>query len=144
MKTRAVTALYVLLLACIVYLAGHQRHHVLFNFIRAVPGGDKLGHFLLMGLLSFLVNTSLRCRTVGVRGRRLLLGSLLVAAVVAAEEFSQLFIRYRRFDLLDLLCDFLGVWLFGRAALRLRARRTRRRTARGLTARPTFTRRAGL
>lgn len=125
MKTRAVTALYVLLLAGIVYLAGHQHHHVLFNFIRAVPGGDKVGHFLLMGLLSFLVNVSLGCRVVGVGGRRLLLGSLLVAAAVAAEEFSQFFLRHRSFDPLDLLSDFLGIWLFGRAALHLRARRGR-------------------
>lgn len=124
MKTRALTALYVLLLAGVVYLAGHRHHHGLFSFIRAVPGGDKCGHFLLMGLLSFLVNASLGCRTVRVRGARLLLGSLCVAAAVAAEEFSQLFLRYRSFDLVDLLFDFLGIWLFGRAALYLLTRRT--------------------
>jgi len=40
-----------------------------------------------------------------------------VAALVTLEEFSQLFFAYRSFSLLDLSCDYLGIWLGGRLAL---------------------------
>lgn len=120
MKIKAVTALYVLLLAGVVYLAAHRQHHGLFSIIRDIPGGDKCGHFLLMGLFSFLLNTSLGCRTVG---PRVLLGSVIVSAAVTCEEVSQIFLRHRSFDPADLLFDYLGIWLFGRAALYFRERR---------------------
>jgi len=126
MRTKSITALYVLLLAGIVYLAGHRQYHGLFSAVRSVPGGDKLGHLLLMGLLSFLLNTSLRCRTVGVCGRRILLGSIIVCVAVTLEEVSQIFVRYRSFDPVDLLFDYLGIWAFGKAAVYLRARRSLR------------------
>jgi hypothetical protein len=78
-KATWITATYVLLLISIVYLADHNQYHTLFSVIRSVPGGDKGGHFLLMGLFSFLLNWSLRCRTLQLSARRLLLGSLIVS-----------------------------------------------------------------
>ncbi len=44
------------------------------------------------------------------------MGSLIVALVVMLEEFSQLFIRYRSFDLTDLLFDYAGIFHFGQLA----------------------------
>lgn len=134
MKIRLVTALYVSLLVGIVYLAGQQQHHSLFSVIRGVPAGDKFGHFLLMGLFSFLLNTSLRCRTVAVCAKRLLLGSLIVVLAVTLEEVSQMFLRYRSFDPVDLLADYIGIWMFGRLALYLRGRRSLK--AEGVTRTP--------
>ena len=124
MKTKLITAFYVSLLVGIVYLADHHQYHAVFSAVRAVPGGDKLGHLLLMGLFSFLLNASLGCRTVGVYGARLLLGSAIVCAAVTLEEFSQIFLRYRSFDLLDLLFDYVGIWAFGRAAAYVCRRRS--------------------
>ena len=117
MKSRLVTSLYIALLAVIVLLADNQQYHGLFNDIRRIPGGDKLGHFLLMGLLSFLLNVSLNCRTVRALGRPLLLGSLVAFAAVTLEEFSQIFVPYRTFDPVDLLFDYGGILAFGRLAL---------------------------
>ena len=122
MKIIWITGIYILLLMSIVYLADHQ-YHDLFSIIRSVPGADKFGHFLLMGLLSFLLNTSLRCRAVDVRTRQMLLGSIIVSMAVTLEEVSQIFIQYRSFDLADLLFDYLGIWLFGKLAIYVRARR---------------------
>lgn len=116
MTAKGVTALYVLLLVVIVYLADHRQYYGVFAVIRAVPGGDKIGHFLLMGVFSYLVNLSLRCRTVTVLSRRMLLGSAVVFLAVTLEEFSQIFLRHRTFDLIDLLFDCAGIWLFGRVA----------------------------
>lgn len=79
-----------------------------------VPGGDKLGHFLLIGTLAFLVNASLRARRIRLGPLHPLLGSLLVALVVTAEEFSQIFLVHRSFDLLDLTADFAGILILGR------------------------------
>lgn len=123
MKTRLLTVFYILLLLGVVYLAGHRQYHGLFSTIRSIPAGDKVGHFLLMGLLSFLVNLSLRCRTVNLFSRAVLFGSLVVCLAVTLEELSQIFVRYRSFDPADLIFDYLGIWLFGRAALHLWKRR---------------------
>lgn len=119
MKIRSITILYVLLLIGIVYLAAHQQYHDIFSAVRNIPAGDKCGHFLLTGLFSFLLNASLCCRTIVMRSRRVLLGSLIVAAAVTLEEVSQLFMRHRSFDLVDLMFDYLGIWVFGKVALRL-------------------------
>ena len=123
MKILWITGIYILLLMIIIYFAGHQQYHELFSIIRSVPGGDKCGHFLLMGLLSFLLNTSLRCRAVEVRARRVLLGSVIASMAVTLEEISQIFLQYRSFDLVDLLFDYLGILVFGKIALYVRALR---------------------
>jgi polysaccharide biosynthesis protein VpsQ len=125
MKSRFFTVIYLMLLAGIVLLAGSQQYHGLFDGVRRIPGGDKLGHFLLMGLLSLLLNVSLDCRTVRAFGRPLLLGSLVACVAVTLEEFSQIFVRYRTFDPVDLFFDYGGIWAFGRLALYLKIRRGR-------------------
>ena len=123
MKIIWITGIYILLLMGIIYLADHEQYHELFSMIRNVPGGDKYGHFLLMGLLSFLLNTSLRCRELDVRATHLLLGSAIVSMAVTLEEVSQIFMQYRSFDLVDLFFDYLGIWVFGKVALYVWARR---------------------
>ena len=125
MKSRYITVLYFILLVGIVLLADNHQYHTLFNGIRRIPGGDKLGHFLLMGLFSFLLNVSLSCRTVRVFAVRVLLGSVIAGAAVTLEELSQIFVRYRTFDLVDLFFDYAGIWTFGRLALHLKLRRGR-------------------
>jgi len=122
-KITWITGIYILLLMSIIYLANHHQYHDLFSIIRSVPGGDKYGHFLLMGLLSFLLNTSLRCRELDVGAMPVLLGSVIVSIAVTLEEVSQIFMQYRSFDLVDLLFDYLGIWVFGKVALYVRARR---------------------
>ena len=130
---RWLAGIYLLILCVIVFLAGRQEYQPLFRRVREVPYGDKLGHLVLMGLFSFLLNMALSCRTLRVGRARLLTGSLLAALVVTLEEFSQLFIRYRSFDPFDLLYDYLGIFSFGILAYLLRRRRlTPRPSAPGL------------
>jgi hypothetical protein len=125
MKSRLITVLYITLLAGIVLLADTREYHNVFDAVRRIPGGDKLGHFLLMGLFSFLLNVSLSCRTMRVTSARVLLGSAIACAAVTLEEFSQIFVRYRTFDLVDLAFDYAGIWAFGRLALYAELRRGR-------------------
>ena len=69
-----------------------------------------------MGVLSFLVNLTLSARSFQIWKFRYLLGSLIVLVIVTLEEFSQIFIRGRAFDLTDLIADYLGIFLFGELA----------------------------
>lgn len=115
--------LFLLFLAAIVFLADRGLATSFFALVHAVPGADKLGHFLLMGTLSFLVNMGLEARQWPVAGRQVLRGSLLVALLVTAEELTQLLLPTRSFSLLDLLSDYVGIWLFGRLAAYLVNRR---------------------
>jgi polysaccharide biosynthesis protein VpsQ len=118
------TGFYLFMLGVIVFLADQKKYQPLFRRIRELPYGDKLGHLLLMGLLSFLLNMALQCRTLRVWKAELLKGSLIVALVVTVEEFSQLFIRSRTFDPFDLVFDYIGIFSFGLLAHLLTRRRT--------------------
>ncbi len=81
-----------------------------------LPYGDKIGHFLLMGFFSFLLNLALNSKTVSAWKFNYLLGSLIVFVVVTIEEFSQIFVRGRTFDWGDLAADFCGIFIFGEIA----------------------------
>ncbi len=93
-----------------------------FRLVRHLPGGDKTGHFLIMGMVSFLV--TLAFASAKIRGRRLgALGCvLLVGAVVTIDELLQLLFPSRTFDLADLLANWLGILTFGLAAWLFRKR----------------------
>lgn len=122
MKTKVAAAIYFFVLAAILAMANIRETQPLFEPIRALPFGDKGGHFLLMGGFSFMANLALKARTVRIRHTNVLLGSLLVGAVVLCEEISQIFLPSRTFDLGDLAADAAGVWFFGEAARRLAQR----------------------
>lgn len=115
-RIKILAALYILVLAGIVVLADIKETQYLFRPVRRLPYGDKIGHFLLMGMFSFIVNLILKARTIRVWKLKYLLGSLIVLAIVTAEEFSQIFICGRSFDLTDLAADFSGIIVFGEIA----------------------------
>ena len=87
------------------------------------PEGDKICHFLLMGTMALLANLALRGKAVPFAGRRWFVGSVLVFLLVAAEEFSQIFVDGRNFDLVDLTADALGIVLLGNFGGKLAAKR---------------------
>lgn len=115
-RIKILAALYILVLAGIVVLADIKETQYLFRPVRRLPYGDKIGHFLLMGMFSFTVNLVLKARNVRLWKLKYLLGSLIVLAIVTAEEFSQIFIRGRSFDLTDLAADWSGIIIFGEIA----------------------------
>lgn len=115
MKTKILAVVYVLIIAALVVLADFYGTNY-FSFIRRIPYGDKLGHFFLMGMLSFVVNLALQTRKLVVWKFEFLLGSLLVGLIVTIEEFSQMFIGGRAFDWFDLVADFSGIIVFGEIA----------------------------
>jgi polysaccharide biosynthesis protein VpsQ len=124
LSVRWMTLGFVGLLIGVVWLADGGRLPTVILTMKAMPLGDKLGHFVLMGLLSLLVNLSLEATPTRIGPIRLSRGTLLVALLVTIEEFSQLFITSRSFEVADLAADYLGIVLFGRLADRLKGRGT--------------------
>ena len=86
-----------------------------------VPLGDKAGHFILFGLLSFVINLSVfEARPASDFRRDAVIASLILALLMALEELSQLWFPMRNFDLLDLTAGYLGVAFFTWLAVRLK------------------------
>jgi VanZ family protein len=100
------------------------------------PNGDKVGHFILFGLLNFFLTlTFTRPRHnwtpstrspqnhwdySGQRRERVALSiSLALSLLIAVEEFSQLWFSARSFDLIDLLMSFVGVAVGGWIAFKI-------------------------
>jgi VanZ family protein len=78
------------------------------------PGGDKLGHFLLFGLLGLLLNLSARRAVPAPRGLRIGLSlSLILSIGIALEEWSQSLFPARSADPIDLLASLAGLSLGG-------------------------------
>lgn len=109
--------LYFAFLAMIVVLANYGVASWVFKAAKLVPMGDKICHMILMGIFSYLVNSTINCTRINIVGGRILLGSAAVGLIVLLEELSQVFVKSRKFEVLDLLFDFIGIWLFGRLAL---------------------------
>jgi hypothetical protein len=124
-----VTVLSIVAFTLIIVAADRGAMPPVIAALYAFPGGDKVGHFLLMGGLALLVNLSLSSRTVTILSRQVLLGSVLVAAVVTIEECTQALSANRTFSLLDLgfgyagiVCaGYLGNWLQRAMAVKLRS-----------------------
>ncbi len=94
------------------------------RFIRVIydfPNGDKLGHFVLFGLLNFFITLAF-IRSLPDRTPKLLAFSigLILALLIALEEFSQKLFATRTFDLIDLLASYLGLSAAGIVAIRVK------------------------
>lgn len=74
----------------------------LYNF----ENGDKVGHFLLMGSVAFLL-------TLAMPKAWRLPGLILLAGLITLEEFTQRIFKTRTFSLLDLAFSLAGVTVFG-------------------------------
>ena len=91
------------------------------GFVYDFPYGDKAGHFILYGILTFLINLTL-FRSVPPQSRKLLAvkTGLILALLIGLEEFSQQFFANRTFSLLDLSFSYLGVVCFSWLALKIK------------------------
>tara|TARA_Y100000588_G_scaffold19630_1_gene20089 strand:+ start:460 stop:1029 length:570 start_codon:yes stop_codon:yes gene_type:complete len=72
-------------------------------------GLDKIGHFILVGTFAWLFNVAFRLGEINLVGLRIFVGTVVVVTVVTLEEIAQLWIPTRRFELIDLLADYLGI-----------------------------------
>ncbi|MEQ9168048.1 MAG: VanZ family protein [Fulvivirga sp.] len=95
-----------------------NKKNLLIDIVHKIPFGDKLGHFILFGILALLVNMAMRFRKARLLGRHFHIGSVLVLLFAVVEEFSQLAFSSRTFDLVDMLFDLFGVGLLSSIGFR--------------------------
>jgi hypothetical protein len=113
---RWLTLGFVFFLALIFFWADRGMLPKLIVWLYAFPQGDKAGHFVLYGLLSFLLALSFPAWQIRA-GKLVLPASLLAVLTVAlVEELSQAFISTRSASLLDLAAGWLGALAMGCAA----------------------------
>ncbi len=93
----------------VLLIAVADRGALAISWLAGVPAFDKIGHFALMGFLSYLTNAALDGRQLRCWRFRVLKGSALVTALVLVEEVSQLWIAHRAFELADLAADVAGI-----------------------------------
>jgi VanZ family protein len=116
---KRLTFVYGLALVAIVILADSGRASWVFAALAQVPLADKLGHFVLMGAMSFLLTLVSRADRIAVGAWSLLRAPFWLAVVVLLEEFSQIWLVNRGFSVLDLAFDFAGIICFALLAERI-------------------------
>lgn len=107
------TILFALFILFIIILADLGQLSLL-GFLNRIPFGDKVGHFILYGILTLLLDlTLLRSKRFTLRPSLLVLRvALILAVLIGIEEYSQQFFAKRTFDLVDLVFSYLGVAFF--------------------------------
>jgi hypothetical protein len=100
----------------IITIVGFQTHLGLAikYLIAAVPFADKVVHFSMTVTLSLLLCFSTNQRQVNLFGRWMLFSSLALAIGFTLEEFSQAFIPSRNFEIMDMLCNYAGIYMGSR------------------------------
>jgi len=89
------------------------------DYLYHIPGGDKVGHFILFGILSFLLNKSAVLLFPTRDTLRIILTtSLLLSIVIGLEEWSQSLFPSRTMSIVDLAASYAGVATFAFLAYR--------------------------
>jgi VanZ family protein len=125
LKKLAALAFFVFLVV-VAYWADSGTMPAPLRLVYAFPNGDRLGHFVLYGVLAFLLNAALPGRRISIGRGSLPLGAFIAALFAALEELSQFFFPHRTPDLVDLACGWLGI------AVVTYLQRMRRRPEKGL------------
>lgn len=112
MKRCTLTFIFTLLAIIAVYDLGYITP-LLEAITARIPGHDKTTHVLVTGSLCLMVRLAFPHARFSIMGLTVLRGSALLWLFVTVEEFSQMFVASRSFDLTDLACNYLGLILFG-------------------------------
>lgn len=120
MKAKILALLFLLFILLVIVSADMGSLSSYLRGIYDFPGGDKIGHLVLYGILAFLLARAFP--------RPLQLGRIPVPIVIlvllafaALEEYTQKFFSTRTPDMVDLTCSFLGIltgtWLAFRSRM---------------------------
>jgi len=106
--TFAVVA-FILLLTTLLYIANTQGTGVFNGITGVIPYGDKVGHCLLYGLLTWVMIVFTKHKVFAVKSVAIYWGTAITFAFTSIEEGSQLFLSTRTFDWMDLLANAIGI-----------------------------------
>jgi VanZ family protein len=112
-RLRWLTAAFVILIATIIALADSGRMPDFLVNLYHFPNGDKVGHFILIGILSLLVNSGALSLFPSTNPKRLVIvTNFVLALLLGIEEWSQQFFPNRQASLFDLLSSLAGIAFF--------------------------------
>ncbi len=112
------TVLFGLFIVLIIVLADLGKLGIL-TYITRIPYADKVGHFILFGLLALLIDLTLfRSFPAHSRKRVAVISGLILALLIGLEELSQRSFATRTFSLGDLSASYLGLIFFSWLAVR--------------------------
>ena len=107
------TVLFAFFIVLIILLADTGNLGILAQ-INSFRYGDKVGHFMLYGILALLINLTLfRGRPPRSRKWIAISSGLILAVLIGLEEVSQQYFSNRTFSVADLAASYLGVIFFG-------------------------------
>ena len=117
MKVKTLTKILAVLFfifVCYVIIGANLKWKLsVFKWVSYLPLKDKAGHFLILGVFSFFANLFFEAKKIKIFDFKFLKGSFWVFVFITLEEFSQIFIANRSFDLIDLGANYLGIFVFG-------------------------------
>jgi VanZ family protein len=116
-----IAVLFTIFIVVIIVLADQGSIPPFIEMMYDFPNGDKLGHFILFGLLNFFI-TMAGLRALPLHRPKLVALSigLILALLIGGEEYSQKFFEKRTFDLIDLFAGYMGLVLGGWVAYRIK------------------------
>ncbi len=98
---------FFIFISSIIFVADNANYNFALRWVGAIPYGDKIAHATLYGVMAMLLNYGFSYKkTKGVQ-----LGAIDVLTFAILEEFTQMYIPSRTFDLYDILADIVGVAL---------------------------------
>ncbi len=109
MMTKWLALAFSIFIIIVIVLADMGALPGLIRGIYDFPNGDKLGHFILYGILSLLLNLAIPLRPSLNLPRTIWTMSLALAALIGLEEWSQSLFGSRTMDIVDLLASYAGV-----------------------------------
>jgi len=98
------------ILVLIVWANTGNMPHAL-KIIYDFPSGDKAGHIILFGILSYLLNYSASSMLEGPPGSVVLRVSLFLIILVGFEEWTQQFLANRTSSWIDLAFSYSGIMI---------------------------------
>ena len=104
--------LFFLFICWVTYEANLGQYNTFIMLGRKIPSGDKIGHFLVYGIMALLLNYSLRFARISILKMTVYTGSVVVFSFAIIEEFTQLAFESRTFDYADMISDVAGIALF--------------------------------
>ena len=111
------TALFFFFICWVTLEANLDQYNTFIMLGRKIPGGDKIGHFLVYGIMALLLNYSLRFARVSILKMAVYTGSIVVLGFAIIEEFTQLAFESRTFDYADMVSDIAGIAMFSLLSL---------------------------